>query len=255
MTTKLKILNLFALVLLFCLLSSAQSLINKADLHGQVVSDYGLPIPNAELVFESRAEYIKIKTDEHGKYTIKLYPHTYYVRINEWRGKLNYPKDSDKEYLIGNSYFRPMQRARFQLDKGQITEMNFVLAEVERSLVNEDVNVSNGDYEIFSVPTHNDGNTRPRYETLLFAKNEFNNTRDNRDDLDLMIQFSTRIEKGNTIKYLPANGYRFLDFHNPKYKEGEFFPGVIVTYNLYTIYMKEATFDKNKLPRSKLTGY
>ncbi len=208
-------------------------------LHGKVRTDYGIPIPGAEIVVESKFEYRKIKTNDKGEFEALLPLTIYRIGVNEWRGKLNYPeKDAwfDKDCA---SYIREGKRAGFRMVEGQSATINFVLPEAECTAVtSREQFVEN--YGMFGVPSHSGEIARARYETIFYPTTEF------RENLDLVIQFGQRLEKENTIVYKSAIGYRYFTFILSDFEFERPFPGVIVTYDFYSIYMNEAKFDGKK---------
>lgn len=210
-----------------------------AELHGKVINVVGLPIPNVEIELESDVSYQKIKTDANGNYQLKLHPTFYIIRLNEWIGKLPYPKDEIFYTDDCNSYFRKAYRSAFQLQRGESSEINFVLAEAECVAWNSGDKTS-PNLGTMNAPTDIGTNQRTRYDTLFTPKEEFTDT------FDLMVQYGHREERNNTITYKPTTGYRFYSDELPSYVFGNPFPGVIVTYNLMTIYMSKATFDKKR---------
>lgn len=245
---KLKVLMLsIAINLTFFMMVAAQKETVSSELNGRITTDYGVPIPNVEILLESEYEFYKFRTDENGRYKINISPGVYRVNIGQWSGKLDYPLKERKYRNDCHSYFRPSQRAGFQLNKGQAAEINFILPEAECSN-NGDRKEDSVDYGVFSVPEVDPrkptdaefGTVRSRFETLFYPRREFQNIP------DLMIQFGVRTETDDKIIYKPVFGFRHFEFEMPDFDFEQPFPGVIVTYDLYTIYMNEAKFDKRR---------
>ena len=233
---QIKLLLVFAQLGLVVLVLMASNIF-CSTVSGKIINVVGLPIPNAEIVFESEFELHKTRTNSSGLYSLELSSTTYSVSTGAWVGRLAYPKDEpfyDKKCL---SYFRESHRANFHLTLGQSLEINFVIPEAECISADDDTVENVGSYGMFANPSDMAREPRTRYETLYFPKDEF------RSGLDLVIRFGERKNVNGTVTYGPSSGYRLFTDKSLRYVFGHPFPGVVITYNNFTYYMLEAKFD------------
>ena len=196
---------------------------NYGTVRGKATNVLGFPLADLKIVLESDSSLYEFKTDSKGLFRFNVTTdYIYHLRTKAWKGKLPYNKDEDF-YGDCYSYFRPYQRAPFEVSPEEELTINLVLTESGCLASLEETQGR------FITITHG-FMSKVRYETISIPKS----------NLEIWIQYDYRKTKGNVTRYISWVKRKTPSLFKSKRE------GVVVTYNSVNLYAGEVTYDRKK---------